>query len=132
MRLLVKLAILALIVHGMWRVGSSFWRFYQLEDALQEVAQFGERSTEAQLCGQALDKATALDVPLTAEAVTIRRGQNPAFNCQAGYQAAVNAATQGPTAKIFIDARYSEGLQVLPGYRYPWEFSTSVSAWVRP
>lgn len=131
-RTLIKLAITALVIHAAWRVGSSYWRFYQFEDALQELAQFGEQKADKQLCAQAMEKAANLDVPITADAVSIRRGSNPAFNCETGFQRAVPAALTAPVAKIFIDAHYEEPLVLFPGYRYPWEFKSSVSAWVRP
>ncbi len=130
-RLLIKLAIAALVLNAAWRVGSTYLRYYQFEDALQELAQFGETRTDKQLCSQAMEKAANLDVPITAEAVTIRRGSNPVFNCDKGFEGGVMPSARG-TAKIFIDAVYVDQLRPLPGYRLDWEFKPSVSAWVRP
>jgi hypothetical protein len=132
-RVLIKLAIAALVIHAAWRVGSTYLRFYQFEDALQELAQFGEQRTDKQLCAQAKEKAVNLDIPLSAESMTIRRGSNPVFNCETGFAGGVApGAGYVSSAKIFIDARYTEDLRVLPGYRYPWEFKPSVNAWIRP
>jgi len=130
-RVLVKLAIAALVLNAAWRVGSTYLRYYQFEDTLQELAQFGETRSDKQLCGQAMDKAANLGVPITAGAITIRRGANPTFNCDKGYE---GGATPPPTvaAKIFIDAVYTDVMQPFPGYRVNWEFKPSVSAWVRP
>jgi predicted ATPase with chaperone activity len=50
LRVLIKIALAALLITGAWRVGSTFLRYYQFEDALQEVAQFGDRQSERQLC----------------------------------------------------------------------------------
>ncbi len=130
LRVLIKIAVAALLIHGVWRVGSTFWRYYQFEDALQEVAQFGDRQSERQLCNQSMDKAATLDVPIAAGSVSVRRGVNPPFNCETGFRA---AAPGGAIAsKIYIEASYHDQLQFLPGYRYPWDFAVQVSAFVRP
>lgn len=131
-RVLIKLAIAALVINAVWRVGSTYMRYYQFEDALQELAQFGETRSDKQLCGQALEKAVNLEVPVNADAITIRRGANPMYNCEKGFQGAVAPVVTTASAKIFIDAAYTDVLQPLPGYRVNWEFKPSVSAWVRP
>lgn len=130
-RVLIKLAIAALVVNAAVRVGSTYLRYYQFEDALQELAQFGDTRKDKQLCDQAMEKAVNLEVPITAEAITIRRGSNPTYNCGKGFDGGVTQATVGG-AKIFIDAVYTDVLRPLPGYRMDWEFKPSVSAWVRP
>ena len=130
-RVLFKLAIAALVINAAWRVGSTYLRYYQFEDALQEVAQFGESRGDKQLCGQAMEKAVNLEVPINADAITIRRGSNPTYNCEQGFQGAV-PASKAASAKIFIDAAYTDVLKPLPGYTLNWEFKPSVSAWVRP
>jgi hypothetical protein len=130
-RVLIKLAIAALVINAAWRVGSTYLRYYQFEDALQELAQFGDTRADKQLCSQAMEKAANLEVPITAEAIVIRRGSNPAYNCEKGFAGGVAQATAG-SAKIFIDAVYTDVLRPFPGYRMDWEFKPSVSAWVRP
>lgn len=130
-RVLIKIAVAALLIHGAWRVGGSFWRYYQFEDALQEVAQFGDRQTERQLCTQAMERAGTLNVPIAADSVSVRRGTNPAFNCEAGFREARHVAG-GVPSKIYIDAAYRDEFQFLPGFRYPWDFTVQVSAFVRP
>ena len=107
---LIKLAIVVLIVHAAWQVGSSYWTFYRFEDALQEAAQFGGNSSDAELRAKIMKLAAEIDVPVVPEHVTITRTQ----------------------AKLFIDADYQTEVQILPGYRYPWTFKASVGAWIRP
>jgi hypothetical protein len=130
LRVLIKLAITALVLNAAWRVGSTYWRYYQFEDALQELAQFGESRTDKMLCSQAIEKATNLDVPIAADALVIRRGPNPAYNCDKGFDAPL--AHGGGAAKIFIEGVYTDRMNVLPGYTLAWEFKPSASAWVRP
>ena len=107
---LIKLAIVALIVHAAWRAGSAYWVFYHFEDAIQEVAQFGGGSTDEELRAKVMKTATDMEVPLRSDGIEIRKTQ----------------------AKLFIDATYDTRLQLLPRYYYPWTFKASVSAWIRP
>jgi hypothetical protein len=130
-RVLIKIVIALLFVNAAFRAGTAYWRFYQFEDALQELAQFGETRADRQLCAQAVEKAALLEIPITAEALTIRRGNNPVFNCETGFQGAV-PANAGQAPKIFIEGTYKEDLKLLPGYKLVWDFQPSVSAWVRP
>jgi hypothetical protein len=130
-RVLIKLALAALVINAAWRVGSTYLRYYQFEDALQELAQFGETRSDKQLCAQAMEKVANLDVPITAGGITIRRGANPMFNCEKGYEGGVVPPATA-AAKIFIEAVYTDVMQPFPGYRVNWEFKPSVSAWVRP
>ena len=107
---LIKIAIVILVAHAAWQVGSSYWTFYRFEDALQEVAQFGGNSTDADLRVKVGRVAAEMGVPVDPERVTIVRTQ----------------------AKLFIEAEYQDQIQVLPRYPYPWAFKVSVSAWIRP
>ncbi len=131
LRLVIRLAIAALVINAAWRVGTVYWHFYKWEDRLQEIAQFGDRRGEKDLCGQALASAAEIGVPAPAEAVTIRRGSNPPFNCGRGFEAVARARSE-PAAKITIEAAYTDQLPVLPGFSYPWEMTANVSAWIRP
>ena len=51
---LIKIAIALIVLHGAFRVGSAYWNFYRYEDALLQIAQFGDRRTERQVCDEAL------------------------------------------------------------------------------
>jgi hypothetical protein len=130
-RVLLKLAIVALVLNAAWQVGSTYLRFYQFQDALQELAQFGESRGDKQLCTQAMEHAANLEVPITAGGISIRRGSNPAFNCEKGFEGGVAPASTS-AAKIFIDAVYTDVMRPIPGSRVNWEFKPSADAWVRP
>ena len=127
---LIKLALVALVLHGAWRIGSAYWTFYQFEDRLTQVAQFGDRKKDPELCREATDVATLLHVPVADEAVSVRRGGNPAFVCGKGYEKG-GAQAGLPPGKITFEASYSENIQVLPGYLYPWTFRAHVEVWAR-
>jgi hypothetical protein len=125
---LIKIVIALIVIHGAFRVGSAYWNFYRYEDALQQLAQFGERRPDKQLCDEAMETAVNYGVPIAAAGLTIFRGNNPPFNC--GGAPSATAARQ-PATQIRIEGSYMESVQVLPGYVYPWEFKPSGQAWLR-
>ncbi len=128
---LIKIAIALIVIHGAVRVGSAFWSYYRYEDALLQIAQFGDRRTERQLCDEAMSTAGEYDLPITAADLTIRKGTNPPFNCQDGPTLLQPGAKGIASVQLTIDGTYMERLQVLPGYYYPWEFKPSASARLR-
>jgi hypothetical protein len=125
---LIKIVIALIVLHGAFRIGSAYWNFYRYEDALQQLAQFGERRADKQLCDEAIETAANYGVPIPADGLTIFRGNNPPHNC--GGEPSAPAARQ-PATQIRIEGSYVERVQVLPGYVYPWEFKPAVKAWLR-
>ena len=128
---LIKLAIAAIVIHGAVRVGIVAWNYYRYEDALQQLVQFGDRRTDKQLCDEAMTTAGNYGVPITAAALTIRRGNLAPFNCEDGAGAAQAGGPALPSTQMTIEGTYVERLQVLPGYYYPWEFKPRVSGMTR-
>ncbi len=123
---IVKLVVALLIVHGAARIGLAYWNYYRFEDSLQQLAQFGERRTEKQMCDEALETAGNYGVPIGASGIILRRGNNPPFNCESGPQAVAPGTAVQPSMQMSIEAYYMEYVQILPGYTYPWEFRPSV------
>ena len=128
---LIKIALALLVLHGAFRVGYAYWTFYRFEDSLQELAQFGDRKTEAQLCDGAMDSAAGYGVPIAPNQMLIRRGSAPPYNCQNGLTAPESGATQA-ASQLTISGSYTEQVQLLPGYFRPWDFAPEVKVWVRP
>ena len=127
---LIKLAIAALVIHGAWRIGSAYWTYYQFEDRLTQIAQFGDRRKDPELCKEAAEAATLLHVPVSMDAVSVRRGGNPAFNCGKGFERG-GAQAGLPPGKLTFQASYTESIEVLPGYKYRWAFEPHVEVWAR-
>lgn len=125
---LIKIAVALIVLHGAFRIGSAYWNFYRYEDALQQLAQFGERRADKQLCDEAVETALTYGVPIAAAGLTIFRGNNPPYNCGG---APVVAAERQPATQIRIEGSYVDSVQLLPGYVYPWEFKPAVKAWLR-
>lgn len=98
-RRLIQLAAVLLIIRASWYVFPPFWRYLEFKDSVQQMARYEGRRKDDELQQRVLDAAGALQVPLAPGAVGIRRHQ--------GY--------------VYIAVHYTESLEVLPRYRYPWE-----------
>ncbi len=127
---LVKIAIALLVLNGVVRLGSAYMADYRFEDRLTQIAQFGDRRTEVQLCAEALEAAQKLELPVSSEAIRIRRGGNSVFTCGKGYGGAVPVA-RGGAQKLSIDAAYQRDVDILPGYTRRFSFNPSVEVWAR-
>ena len=109
MKTVIKLLIAAVVLHGAFRIGAAYWALYQYEDELQQIAQFAGNRQAKEVRDQALTKATEMALPITSEAIQVRRSDR----------------------EIFIDVAYVDQVQIFPTYYRPWEFKASVKAWTR-
>jgi hypothetical protein len=126
---LIKIVIALIVLHGAFRIGNAYWNFYRFEDALLQLAQFGERRGDKLLCDDAMETALTYGLPLAPAGLVIYRGNNPPYSCDGRVTAP--SANRQPATQIRIEGSYLEQVQVLPGYFYPWEFKPSVRAWLR-
>jgi hypothetical protein len=104
MRTLIKLAIAALIVHAAYQVGTAYWEHYQFTDAVQQVAQFGEREPVESIKQRVLDLAAERHLPIEADALTVERGPR----------------------RIDVDGTYTREILLAPGFQRPWTFTVDV------
>jgi hypothetical protein len=128
----IKIALALLVLHGAFRVGNAYWNFYRFEDSLKELAQFGDRKTEAQLCDGAMDSAAGYGVPIAPNQLFVRRGSAAPYNCQTGPTAPESGGATQAASQLTISGSYIEQVQLLPGYFRSWEFAPDVKVWVRP
>jgi hypothetical protein len=96
-KLLVKLALAALIANAALRMGSAYMTFYRFKDAVTETAQFGSQKTKAELQQRILELASEYDIPLAPDAVSVQRNDRN---------------------HTVVDGSYTQPVDVLPGYRY--------------
>jgi hypothetical protein len=108
-KLIIKLALAALIANATWHIGTAYLSYYRLKDAAREAA-LTPRINDDQLRDRVIDLASENDVPLDPDSVEIRRDKT----------------------HIYIDASYAQRVEVLPGYQYDWPFSWSVEAYLVP
>lgn len=104
MKSLLRLVIAALIIHATWRAGTVYWRHYQFRDGVRQAAQFAGQRSDTELHGQVMELARANEIPLEPGRVQVRRVDN----------------------HTLIDASYTEAIELLPRYRYPWDFKVNV------
>ena len=128
---LIKIAIALIVVHGAFRLGMAYWDFYRYEDALQQLALFGERRPDRQLCEDALATAASYHLPISPADLTVFRGTGAPFNCDGGQSAPFEGRPTRPGEIGFLGV-YVEQVPLLPGYKRPWEFKLQVSVRATP
>ena len=104
MKTLIKLAVAALVVYACWQAGSAYLRYYQFKDEVQQTALFGAAKSDSELQKVIMDIANRMQVPLAPANVNVRRGEN----------------------HVMIDAAYTERIQLVPTYYYPYEFKVNL------
>jgi hypothetical protein len=99
MTAIIKLVIAALVIHAAWRAATVYLRHYEFKEEVTQIAQFGVDVPNNVIHNHVLDAAKRLDVPVESDSVTVQRRQ----------------------AHILIDANYTEQVEILPRYFYPWQ-----------
>jgi hypothetical protein len=107
MKLLIKLAIVALVANAVWRLGMEYATHYRFSDSVQEAAIAGGQS-EGQLRKHVLELAERYNLPLADEALTIRTEYS----------------------RRFINGSYVKPIAILPGYNREWAFTLAVETYV--
>jgi hypothetical protein len=105
MKLILKLLAAALLANAVWHVGSAYLTYYRFKDAVEQAVLFGEQKTRDQLRRSVLDLATQYDVPLETDNLSVRRDDRN---------------------HTYVEGSYTQPIDVMPWYRYPWEFSWKV------
>ncbi len=104
LRLLLKLAIAALIANAAWRAGSTYVTFYRFKDAVTETAQYSKGKSDNDVRRRVLALASDYDVPLAEAALTVRRQD----------------------LHTFVNASYTQPVDLFPGFRYQWPFTIDI------
>ena len=99
-RKLLKLAVFLFIANAAYQAAPVSWHYYGFQDAVQELALFSEKASEADLIERVMVLAEEHGVPLEREDVEVRRGNN----------------------QLLITASYIETMTFLPGYQYERQF----------
>jgi hypothetical protein len=101
-KLLIKLAIAALIAHAAWRGAIAYSHFYKFKDAVEQATQYGPEKSDAELHDRVLELAAQYDVPLEDDGFTIRHSQD----------------------HTMVDGSSDTELELIPGYKkvFPMAF----------
>jgi hypothetical protein len=104
MKVLLKLAIVALLANATWHLWGVYAAHFKFKDAVQSASQYNGGKSEQELRSRILELAAQYDVPVTEATLTVRREQN----------------------HTVTDGSYIRPVELLPGFRYPFTFSWHV------
>lgn len=104
MKTIIKLLIALAIINATARVGLAAAKYYQLKDQSQELVTFGGNIAPGELQNQILEKAEALQLPLSFDDIEVTR---------AGLHTTAAAA-------------YTQSVELFPNYKYPITFQFKV------
>ena len=111
LRNLVRLAVLLLIAHALYRVVPVYLHYYQFKDAVAEAALFSKDRSDADLVERVMELAQRYQIPIEREAVQVTRDRQ----------------------FTYINVAYEEELEWVPSYKRPMPFTIAVEGWhVRP
>src|SRR3954454_8593731 len=104
-KLLVKLALAALVANAAWRLGSAYLQFYRFSDAVSQAAQFGPLKSRDDLERRVIDLASQYDVPLSSGDITVKQDEKN---------------------HTIVDGAYTKPIDFAPGWQYRWPFALHV------
>jgi hypothetical protein len=103
-KLVIKLAIAALIANASWRVGNVYMSYYKFKDAVEQTTLHRGDKSDSDVAARIFELASEYDLPLTPDNLTIRREEN----------------------HTIVDGAYTRPIELAPGLTYPWPFSVHV------
>jgi hypothetical protein len=99
-KLLLKLAVVAILANAAYHVGSEYLTYFRFRDAIRDAAMFKAKSN-TELMARIVDLAGQYEIPLDQDNVTIERQER----------------------RVTVDGWYDKPIEVIPSYEYPWHFS---------
>jgi hypothetical protein len=103
MKLLVKVAVAALVANAMFRVGTEYLTYIKFRDSIRDAAMFKAKNDD-ELQVEILALASDYDVPVQAENLEIHR----------------------EARHVFVDGSYQKDIEIAPRVVYAWPFSWSL------
>jgi len=103
-KLIVRLAVVALLANACYHIGSQYLTHIKLRDAIRDAAMFKARN-DTELLTRIMALAEQYEVPLEEENLSIEREDR----------------------QVKIEGWYDQPIEVLPNYQYPWHFGLSMS-----
>ena len=100
-KLILKLAVVALIANATWRVGSAYVAHYKFTDSVQQTTLFRGTKSDDVLRQRILEIASDYDIPVTDGDVTLTTQEH----------------------RTVVEGNYTRIIELVPGYKYPWEFT---------
>lgn len=109
MKAIVKLALAALVTYAAWNAANAWLTYFKFKDGVTQASQFGAGLSEDELRAKILAVAEEHSIPITEDSFTIRRDSRK---------------------HTLIDGRYTQSINVLPWYAYPYTFEWHVDTFV--
>jgi hypothetical protein len=107
LRNLVRLAVLLLIAHALYRFVPVYLHYYQFKDAVAETALFAKDRTDTELVDRVMTLAERYQVPIERDAIQVSRD----------------------TRMTYITLTYEEQIEWVPTYRRTMPFTVAVEGW---
>jgi hypothetical protein len=105
LKLFVKLAVVALLANAAYRIGMEYLTYVKFRDAVRDAATY-KTNDDDDLRKKIMDLAGDYDIPLSQDAVTIRREDR----------------------QVMVDGSYHKPIEVVPTFRFDWPFTWSIQA----
>ena len=102
-KLLVKLAIVALLANAAREMGTAYLTWFRFRDDVRQAAIY-KAKTDGELMSRIMDLAARYEIPLEQDNVTVSRDER----------------------SVTVDGWYDVVIEVVPRFRYPWHFSLAV------
>jgi hypothetical protein len=106
-KLALKLALVALVLNGAWRLGSAYMVHYQFTDDLRRALTQPTQSDD-ELRTRILDLGIRHNLPIAPESFTTRREQR----------------------HVFVVGSYVRPIELVPGYERAWAFRYDVDGFI--
>ena len=100
-KLILKLALVALVANASWRVGSAYVAHYKFTDSVQQTALFRGNKTDDVLRQRIFELASDFDIPVMESDLTLMTAEH----------------------HTVVDGNYTRVIELVPGFKYPWAFT---------
>ncbi len=106
----IGLAVFVLVALFFWRVVPVWMTYFDFRDEVREASRYSEGQTAGQVQQHILNLAQKDNIPLEMNAIKVLK----------------------EAQLVHVSMAYTEQLQVLPGYFYPYEFTIEVDTQISP
>jgi hypothetical protein len=100
-KLILKLAVVALLANATWRVGSAYVSHYKFIDSVEQATLFRGNKGDDVLRARIFDLAADYDIPVADGDVTLTTLEH----------------------HTIVDGGYTRVIELAPGFKYPWGFT---------
>jgi hypothetical protein len=107
-KLAIRLAIVALLANGTWRVGTVYAQHYRFKDAVTQTTQFRGSKSDEQIRERIFELAATYDIPLGDDSLTVTQRDN----------------------HTIVDCSYKRAIELFPGITYAWPFTVHVDTFI--